>query len=323
MKISVVIPVYNTEKYLPACLDSVLNQTHRGLEVICVNDGSPDDSASILAEYAARDSRVRVLTQENHGQAATRAAGAAAASGEWIGFVDSDDTVQPDMFERLLANGEKYSADISCCGMTYIYPDGHTVPHFGSGDVLEMDHAGGIRELLEGGRIEPSMCNKLYRASLVKNAELGSSVRNNEDFVVNFNLFSKAERSVFEDVCLYNYFRREGTMSADSESVRVLRDTLAARKFIWDNADDAARADAFRCWLSTVVNLLNRLCVQDGADAKAFYDECLTSLKENAGRIGCLSKKQRFAAELHLRAPSVIRAIYRIYGRISLYRYEH
>ena len=323
MKISVVIPVYNTEKYLPACLDSVLNQTHRDLEVICVNDGSPDGSAAILAEYAARDPRVRVLTQENHGLTASKAAGTAAASGEWIGFVDSDDTVQPDMFERLLANGEKYSADISCCGMTYIYPDGHTVPHFGSGDVLELDHAGGIRELLDGGRIEPSMCNKLYRASLIKNTPITAPIRNNEDFVVNFALFSKAERSVFEDVCLYNYYRREGTMSADSEAVPVLRDTLAARKFILDNADDAARADAFRCWLSTVVNLLNRMCVQDGADAKAFYDECLTSLKENAGRIGCLSKKQRFAAELHLRAPSVIRAIYRIYGRISLYRYEH
>ncbi len=323
MKISVVIPVYNTEKYLPACLDSVLNQTHRDLEVICVNDGSPDGSASILAEYAARDSRIRVLTQENHGLTAAKAAGTAAASGEWIGFVDSDDTIQPDMFERLLANGERHSADISCCGMTYIYPDGHTVPHFGSGDVIEPDHAGGIRELLDGGRLEPSMCNKLYRASLIKNTPITAPIRNNEDFVVNFALFSKAERSVFEDVCLYNYFRREGTMSADSESVRVLRDTLAARKYILDNADDAARADAFRCWLSTVVNLLNRLCVQDGADAKAFYDECLTSLKENAGRIGCLSKKQRFAAKLHLRAPSVIRAIYRIYGRISLYRYEH
>ena len=133
MKISVVIPVYNTEKYLPACLDSVLNQTHRDLEVICVNDGSPDGSAAILEEYAARDPRVRVLTQENHGLTAAKAAGTAAASGEWIGFVDSDDTVQPNMFERLLTNGEKHSADISCLGMTYIYPDGHTVPHFGRG----------------------------------------------------------------------------------------------------------------------------------------------------------------------------------------------
>ncbi len=323
MKISLVIPVFNSEKYLPACLDSVLSQTHRDLEVICVDDGSSDGSARILADYAARDARVRVLTQENRGQAAARNAGAAAGEGEWVGFVDSDDTIQPDMFERLLENGVKYDADISHCGTNYIYPDGRCVPHFGSGDVLVRGRDDGLRDLLAGRRVEPSMYTKLYRAALIKSVPLTASVRNNEDLVVNFALFSAARRSVFEDVCRYNYFRRQGTMSADLDALPLLRDRLAASRFICERADDNIRAEACRYRLSTLINVLNRLCLKRDAEARSFYRDCIAELKENQAHFACLPKKQRIAAALHLRAPSAIRALYRVYGKISLYRYEH
>ncbi len=331
MKVSVVIPVWNTEQYLPACLDSVLNQTLRDLEVIAVNDGSTDGSARILADYAARDGRVRVLTQENRGltaarnagAAAARNAGAAAARGEWIGFVDSDDTIQPDMFERLLENGEKHHADISHCGIWYCYPDGRRVPHFGSGDVLIRDRDGGLRDLLSGQRVEPSMCTKLYRAALIHDTPLTAPVRNNEDLTVNFALFSGAQRSVFEDVCRYYYFRRQGTMSADADALSLLRDRLAAARFIAERADDHIREEACCYRLSTLVNVCNHLCLNQEAEARSFYRDCLDELKENQVHFGCLSQKQRIAAALHLRAPSVIRAVYRVYSKISLYRYEH
>lgn len=114
--ISVVIPVYNTEKYLSQCLETVLNQSFRDLEVICVNDGSTDSSAEILRQFAARDSRVKVITQKNSGICASRNRGIQEANGEYISFVDSDDYIDLDYYEKHYRALQKYGADISCCG---------------------------------------------------------------------------------------------------------------------------------------------------------------------------------------------------------------
>ncbi len=114
MQLSVVIPVYNAERHLRQCLDSVLAQTLRGLEVICIDDGSTDGSAAILAEYAARDSRIRVLSQENYGQGAARNRGLEVAQGEYIYFVDADDELaHPDAVERVVGTMESLSLDLA------------------------------------------------------------------------------------------------------------------------------------------------------------------------------------------------------------------
>lgn len=114
IKISVIIPVYNVEKYLKRCLDSVVNQTLKELEIICVNDGSTDNSAHILEEYSSKDDRVIILSQENLGQGAARNAGIKIARGKYIGFVDSDDWIDLDFFEKLYEAAEKYGADAAC-----------------------------------------------------------------------------------------------------------------------------------------------------------------------------------------------------------------
>ena len=100
--VSIIIPVYNTEKYLRRCLDSVCSQTLKDIEIICVDDGSTDGSAAILAEYAARDPRIKVITQKNAGAGAARNVGIEVATGEYVGFVDSDDFVDGDFYEKLL-----------------------------------------------------------------------------------------------------------------------------------------------------------------------------------------------------------------------------
>ena len=101
-RISVIIPVYNAETWLPRCLDSVINQSFRDIEILCVNDGSTDHSAQILREYAAKDSRISVLEQEKSGAGAARNRGILAARGEFISFVDSDDKLLPDAYARLM-----------------------------------------------------------------------------------------------------------------------------------------------------------------------------------------------------------------------------
>ena len=116
-KVSVITPVYNVETYLRQCLDSVLNQTLRDIEIICVDDGSTDGSAAILEEYAAKDSRIKVVKQENAGAGAARNAGLSVAKGEWLSILDADDEFSPNMLSEMVEAGERNSADVVACTM--------------------------------------------------------------------------------------------------------------------------------------------------------------------------------------------------------------
>ena len=120
--VSVLIPVYNVEKYLKKCLDSVTNQTLMNIEIICVNDGSTDDSLKILEEYKAVDSRIKIVNKENGGLPSARNAGLDAAHGEYVGFVDSDDYIEPNMFERLVEVARNEQSEVVICGAN-IFPE--------------------------------------------------------------------------------------------------------------------------------------------------------------------------------------------------------
>ena len=122
-KISIIVPVYKVEPYLRKCLDSIVGQTYQKLEIILVDDGSPDSCGAICDAYAARDERIRVIHKENGGVASARNAGLDAATGDYIGWVDSDDWIEADMFECLLKGAEDYDADIVVCGREDSYPD--------------------------------------------------------------------------------------------------------------------------------------------------------------------------------------------------------
>lgn len=116
-KISVIVPVYKAEPFLKKCIESIVNQTFSDIEIICVNDGSPDNSAQILNEYAQKDCRIKIIFQENLGVSAARNAALAVATGEYIGFVDSDDWINADFYEKLYNTAKKYDADIAVCGI--------------------------------------------------------------------------------------------------------------------------------------------------------------------------------------------------------------
>ena len=115
--VSIIIPVYNTAQYLKRCLDSIINQTLEDIEIICINDGSTDNSPQVLQEYAAKDNRIKLINQENQGLSCTRNNGMNLASGEYIGFVDSDDWIERDFYEKLYQAAQKYDADIAAAGI--------------------------------------------------------------------------------------------------------------------------------------------------------------------------------------------------------------
>lgn len=253
-KITVVVPAYNNAPWLPRCLDSLLNQTHQNLEIIVVNDGSTDDTASVLEMYAARDSRVKPVHKENGGVTSARLRGVAEAAGDWVGFVDGDDEVEPDMYARLLKNARAYGADISHCGYQVIYPDGGIEYLHNSGVLRQQDWQTGLRDLLEEKIVEPGLCNKLFKKALFRHLEskMDLSIRNNEDFLMNYYLFAQAKLSVFEDFCPYHYRIRQGSASRRKLNAHMIYDPIHVRQTVLESCapelkDDARRALARMC----------------------------------------------------------------------------
>lgn len=315
-KISVLVPAYNVALWLPSCLDSILAQTYQNLEIIVVNDGSTDNTGTILDSYAKKNGRIVAIHQKNAGLVAARETGIAHATGDYVTFVDGDDTIAPDMYEHLMANALKYNADISHCGMDFVFPDGHIEPHYGTGRLLVQDNIEGLRELLIGELVEPSLCTKLYARYLVTNSCLDKSVLNNEDLLRNFTLFSRANRIVFEDFCGYQYFQRPGSMSKDSsKALQNLKHILRARKLIVDNSSEELYPYAMRLWLSTYINAINQKSDDCDEQMEEFCKECRQVLIREKKNTRHLIKRQQIAAWLIIYAPWLHKIIYRIYKR--------
>ena len=281
-----------------------------------VNDGSTDNTGTILDSYAKKNGRIVAIHQKNAGLVAARETGIAHATGDYVTFVDGDDTIAPDMYEHLMANALKYKADISHCGMDFVFPDGHIEPHYGTGRLLVQDNIEGLRELLIGELVEPSLCTKLYARYLVTNSCLDKSVLNNEDLLRNFTLFSRANRIVFEDFCGYQYFQRPGSMSKDSsKALQNLKHILRARKLIVDNSSEELYPYAMRLWLSTYINAINQKSDDCDEQMEEFCKECRQVLIREKKNTRHLIKRQQIAAWLIIYAPWLHKIIYRIYKR--------
>lgn len=241
--ISLVIPAYNIEDYIERTLDSVFAQTYRNLEVIAVDDGSSDATGALLDRYAGNETRLHVLHQENAGASRARLAGIRTAKGDYIGFVDGDDLIDPGMYERLLDNAIKYAADISHCGYRMVFPDGTIQYYYNSGKIISQDHHEGIADLLEGTMIESALCSKLFRRDLFQALSDGKtimdlSLKENEDLLMNYCLFRAAHRSVFEDVCPYQYQVRMTSVSHGGLKPHILSDPIRIGQLLIEDTKD-------------------------------------------------------------------------------------
>jgi len=209
--VSIIMPVYKVEKYLAECLDSVLAQTMTDFELICVNDGSPDNSQQILEEYAARDSRIQIIWQENAGPSAARNTGVRKACGDYIYYVDPDDTIEPDTLEILMENIEATHADIVVFGMDDILENPSKDAWFNyvsSPREAYYAHFNTYALLYEAGAFPFTWRNIYRREMLVKNGiEYDERLRLGEDTVYQFTAFPYARRIQFITDKLYHYRR--------------------------------------------------------------------------------------------------------------------
>lgn len=251
-KISVIIPVYKVEKYLKRCVESVLAQTYRDLEIILVDDGSPDRCPALCEELAAKDARVKVIHKKNGGLSSARNAGIAAATGMYIGFVDSDDYILPEMYEKLYHALCDNDADISICNYAYVDEDTGAIDKNKEAidpvvtEVLDREQAyQKINVLWEGYNYYVTAVNKLYRKELF-DGRLFAEGRLHEDELIVHYLFEKCRRvAVIGDV-LYMYVQRQGSITNSTVSVKRLDAVYAIYdryRFFLDRGDKALAFD--------------------------------------------------------------------------------
>ena len=216
-KISVIIPVYKVEKYLDKCIESVVNQTHKNLEIILVDDGSPDNCPAICDKWAKKDVRIRVIHKQNGGLSDARNAGLDIATGEYIGFVDSDDAVIPEMYEELLKNLQENDADISACGYYDVNSLGYKIEKEQQDAnelvVLNSDEVLKYVCFEKRGWELATVHNKLYKAAIWQDLRFEKGKIHEDEFAFN-KVMKKRPKTVLTKKQMYLYLRNDNGIMA-------------------------------------------------------------------------------------------------------------
>lgn len=223
--LSVIVPVYNVERFLPLCLDSLCNQTYRDLEIICVNDGSADNSGVILDEYAARDSRIQVIHQKNAGVSAARNAGLDAATGEFVTFVDADDWLEPDAYEKTVPYMQE-GVDLVCFG-TCIEGDCSDIKRNAKSVYYALKYDGKVRgDASVIINTDAGIWNKLFRMELLRKYSIyypaGYSYGEDFAFYVMYSAVSREMYFLPEKLYHYRVHSESAMAQADTKNWRCV-----------------------------------------------------------------------------------------------------
>lgn len=211
--VSVIVPVYKAEPYLAACIDSLLNQTYDRLEILLVDDGSPDESPRICDEYAAKDSRVRVIHQENKGVSAARNAGLDRATGEFFTFVDSDDELMPHAVSFLMEDMREYQVDMVSAVKSRVAADGTVSCQYDDHMLHRYEGLDMLKLSLDGERQTNSACAKLFRRSTFGHLRYVEGKNINEDGFFLFQCYTLKPTVVQHNESIYLYYIRSNSNS--------------------------------------------------------------------------------------------------------------
>ena len=244
MKISVIVPVYNCEPYVERCVRSIMAQTYRDLEIICINDGSTDNSGAVLDKLAPEDDRILVVHQDNAGASAARNAGLDLATGEFITFVDSDDAIEPDMYETLMPYFADENVDIVHCGYKRVHLDGSVKDVNGTGKVVCQNKYEAAECLAFGRLFVGSLWNKLFRANLFHSIRMDTQLVINEDVLILAELFYCARNVVYIDIGKYFFYERDSSVTSVTKHYKKLMDCLVVAERILSLYQDTPAAQA-------------------------------------------------------------------------------
>lgn len=317
-KISIIIPIYNVEKYLPACVESILQQTYKNLEVILVDDGSPDRCPVICDELAQKDGRIRVIHQKNKGLSGARNTGIDNAQGDYLIFVDSDDTVEQTLVEELYTYAEKWNCAIVACGRNYIFEDGQIVCKIAHDESKVYGFEEAMQEMNSFRLFDMSAWAKIYRKELFEDIRFPEG-KLSEDYYIMYKLFDKAQTIGYVAKPLYNYLQRQSSISrnkkinhdfadAAKKQMEFLDDKYPQMSVLGHTAYASANLTVYDFYLKNGVK-----CPKDKLlEFKKAVRDNLVYIRKNKN----ISKAKRIQFELFDKCAVIYKGVFVLYRKI-------
>ena len=313
-KISVIIPVYNTEKYLKECLDSIVNQTLKDIEIICVDDGSTDDSLSILQEYAKKDNRIMIIDQKNSGVSSARNSGLDKATGEYLAFVDPDDWIDKDMYEQTIGYMANNDLDIVCFDVEEVRTNKSFVRYKYAGNKSFTSYEALYEILIDG--IDNSPCNKIYKKYTWEGVRFPVG-RRFEDVATIYKTFHNAKTVGYMRKAYYHYFRREGSAIALSFDAQRRSENFIGYKERYEFAQVHCKEAVDKCKMFAVKTALSAITAESAGCGSicANNKKGLQDFLDSVDNVKHLNGKNRLLLWSAKNCP----AINVIYGKLSMW----
>jgi glycosyltransferase involved in cell wall biosynthesis len=236
--VSIVVPVYNVEKYLGRCIDSLLNQTYENKEIILVDDGSIDSSGRICDEYADKYTEVSVIHQSNQGLGPARNTGLDVMNGEYVSFVDSDDWIEQDTLYRMISALKDNCCEVATCGRSIVTDTGIISRYFCSDNECVIDRHETIRRFLTQDGLNMSACDKIFKAELFDDVRFPGKHLVSEDIIPIYSVLKKTSKVVMTGEPFYNYYVREGSLSRTTFNNKMLGAYEYSRQIVEYIKDD-------------------------------------------------------------------------------------
>ena len=279
--ISIIVPVYNVEQYLEKCVDSIINQKYKNLEIILVDDGATDSSSKLCDELAKIDNRIKVYHKENGGLSDARNYGVERATGDYIGFVDSDDYIDAEMYEKLYEAIKKENVDVAECNLKIIYPN--RVELFTEQNYYNVcTKQEYLEEYLKIEKIFGSACVRLIKSNIAKKLKFPVG-KLYEDTYYAYDLIEKVDRYVIMNNPYYNYLMRENSITNTKFNPRIfdlIEIVEKFRKTTYENYPGLKEAVDCRK-MYAYFSVLNSILLEENYRDNEYYSEILSYFKRN------------------------------------------
>lgn len=301
-QISIIVPVYNAEKFLPQCLESLLAQTFQDIEMILVNDGSTDSSLEICEKYAKIDHRITILSKDNEGVAKARRDGIMKASAEYISFIDSDDYYEPDFCEKMFSRIRKTDADLVECDYYSVSGNArkeHRIYSCDMGLDTEKFYEIVVRKTIVNGYEAVVLWNKLYRKELITKAVKEFGDNQLEDYLFNTQYYTMVERYVYIHQCLTNYRQVPMSLSrkCNLQAYEILKRAETIKEGCLEKmglVTDADRIEDAVWFVNYTINFLRQYLLADITHSDEYIEHILQSEMFNE-KCSLISQSDTFA----------------------------
>lgn len=312
--LSIIVPVFNKVKYLNFCIESILAQSFKDFELILINDGSTDGSGLKCDNYKSLDPRIIVIHQENKGVSKARNVGIACSTGKYIGFVDSDDTIENDMYEILIRNAINTESDISICSIKKTYKK-NTNKRLNDNRLEIFNKDQGLSGVIKNV-FDMSANNKVFRSGLVKNIEFEGRFK--EDLLFNIVAFSKANKSVFQNTSKYNYILRDNSVSIEKLGEKDMEGLTVDEKImsIVSDKGNSLLEEAQVNFFVQNISILNLILLSSKTKYIKEFEIITNNLKEYSfltSKSQILRIKHRFAYFIFRKSPLLYTSFLRFY----------